>query len=161
MSSTASALLMVLETAEKARDAAVSDLEAARRSYETARQQSQSLLDWRKDYQNKWQSQFRQAGGMEIMRCYQDFMQRLADAVSDQDKRVEQARVYMERCREQLIERERKVAAVSQLLERRQAELLLAQNRRDQKATDEMAARAGRSAQGFGPGSGPMASGSY
>jgi flagellar FliJ protein len=159
--STQSPLMLVLEAAEKARDAAVAEMEGARRAYEAARQQSQSLTDWRREYQNKWQSQFRQVGGMEIMRCYQDFMQRLAEAVSDQDKRVEQARVVMERCREQLIERERKVAAVSQLMDRRQAELTMAQNRREQKATDEVAARAGRSSQGFGPGSSPMASGSY
>ncbi len=161
MSSTLSPLLLVLEAAEKARDAAVADLERARKAYEAARQQSQALIDWRREYQERWQSQFRQTGGMEIMRCYQDFMQRLGEAVSDQDKRVEQAHVYMARCREQLIERERKVAAVTQLLERRQAELQIAQNRRDQKATDEMAARAGRGMQAFGPGSSPMASGSY
>jgi flagellar FliJ protein len=161
MSSTPSPLLLVLEAAEKTRDAALADLDKARKAYDASRQQSQSLTDWRREYQNKWQAQFRQVGGMEIIRCYQDFMLRLGDAVSDQDKRVEQARVYMERCREQLIERERKVAAVTQLMERRQAELQLAENRRDQKATDEMAARAGRSSQGFGPGSSPMASGSY
>lgn len=156
-----SPLLLVLEAAEKARDAAVADMEGARKAYDAARQQSQSLVDWRREYQNKWQSQFRQTGGMEIMRCYQDFMQRLGEAVSDQDIRVEQARAYMERCREQLIERERKVAAVVQLMERRHAELQLAHNRREQKATDEVAARAGRMEQGFGPGSSPMASGSY
>jgi flagellar FliJ protein len=156
-----SPLLLVLETAEKARDQAVAELEGGKRAYEAARQQSQSLTDWRREYQTKWQSQFRHAGGMEILRCYQDFMQRLAEAVSDQDKRVEQARLYMERCREQLIERERKVAAVAQLMERRQAELLQKQNRQDQKATDEVAARAGRSSIGHGLGSTPMASGSY
>jgi flagellar protein FliJ len=161
MSSTPSPLLLVLEAAEKARDAALADLDGARKNYDGARQQAQSLTDWRKEYQNRWQNQFRQSGGMEIMRCYQDFMLRLGDAVSDQDKRVEQARVYMERCREQLIERERKVAAVGQLIERRQAEQLLAQNRREQKSTDEMAARAGRGTQGFGSGSSPMTSGSY
>ena len=156
-----SPLLLLLEAAEKARDAAVADLEGARKAHEAARQQSQSLTDWRREYQARWQSQFRQTGGMEIMRCYQDFMQRLAEAVSDQDKRVEQAHLYMERCREQLIERERKVAAVAQLLERRQAETLRKQNRQEQKATDEVAARTLRTDQGFGPGSSPMASGSY
>ena len=154
-------LMLVLEAAQKARDAAMADLEGARRAMDAAKQQSQSLVDWRKEYQNRWQSQFKQIGGMEIMRCYQDFMERLAEAVTDQDKRVEQARLYMERCREQLIERERKVAAVAQLMERRQVEMLQKQNRQDQKATDEVAARSGRSAQGPGLGSSPMASGSY
>ncbi len=145
-------LLMVLEAAEKARDDAKSELEAGRRAHEAARQQAQSLHDWRKEYQTKWQSQFRQAGGMEIIRCYQDFMQRLGEAVSEQDRRVEQTQVYMERCRELLIERERKVVAVGQLIERRQQEAALTQRRQEQKATDEIAARAGR-VNPMGPGS--------
>jgi len=153
-----SSLLLVLETAEKARDEAVAELEGGRRAYDAARQQAQSLTDWRSEYQQRWQSQFKNTGGMEILRCYQDFMQRLAEAVSDQDKRVELARAYMERCREQLIERERKVAAVAQLMERRHAEVLLKQNRQDQKATDEVAARAGKSSFGM---SSPLASGSH
>lgn len=156
-----SSLLVVLEAAEKARDEAVAELEGGRRAYDAARQQAQSLGDWRREYQQRWQSQFRQAGGMEIMRCYQDFMQRLGEAVSDQDHRVEQARLYMERCRAQLMERERKVAAVTQLMDRRQAELQRKQDRQDQKATDEVAARAGRASQALGMGGNPLASGSY
>jgi flagellar FliJ protein len=160
MSANAS-LLLVLEAAEKARDAALADLEAARKAFEGARQQAQSLTDWRREYQQRWQSQFRQAGGMEIMRCYQDFMQRLAEAVGDQDKRVEQASQHMDHCRAQLIERERKVAAVAQLMDRRLAEAQLRQSRQDQKATDEVAARAGRHTHGLGAGGNPLASGSY
>lgn len=137
-------LLLVLEGAEKARDDAKSEMEAARRTHEAARQQAQSLHDWRQEYQTRWQSQFRQSGGVEIVRCYQEFMLRLADAVSEQDRKVEQTRQYMERCRELLIERERKVIAVGQLIERRQQEAALIQRRQEQKATDEMASRAGR-----------------
>lgn len=155
-----SSLLVVLEAAEKARDEAVAELEGGRRAYDAARQQAQSLTDWRKEYQQRWQSQFRQTGGMEIMRCYQDFMQRLAEAIADQDKRVEQARLYMDRCRALLIERERKVAAVAQLMERRLAELQTRQNRQEQKATDEIASRAGRMNQGLGGGIASLPSGS-
>jgi flagellar FliJ protein len=53
------------------------------------------------------------------------------------------------------------VAAVTQLMDRRLAEAMLRQNRQDQKATDEVAARAGRLAQGLGAGSNPLASGSF
>ncbi len=155
------ALGVALEAAAKERDQAASSLEGGRRAYEAARQQSQSLEDWRREYQNRWQSQFRQAGGMEIMRCYQDFMQRLGEAVQDQDKRVEQARAYMERCRQDLIERERKVAAIEQLMERRQTEARLKQDRQDQKATDEMAARAGLAQQGFDTGGSHIAPGTH
>ena len=52
-----------------------------------------------------WQAQFRQSGGMEIVRCYQDFMQRLGDAVGAQDQQVAQAQTLMERSRLELIER--------------------------------------------------------
>lgn len=137
-------LLLVLEAAEKARDAALSELEGGRKAYEAARQQAQSLHDWRREYQTKWQAQFRQSGGMEIIRCYQDFMQRLAEAVAEQDRRVEQTSLYMDRCRQLLIERERRVAAVGQLIERRQQEAAQMRNRLEQKATDEIASRAGR-----------------
>jgi flagellar FliJ protein len=156
-----SSLLVVLESAQKSRDEAVAGLEGGKRAYEAARQQAQSLFDWRGEYQQRWQSQFRQVGGMEIMRCYQDFMQRLAEAISDQDKRVEQARLYMERCKALLIERERKVAAVAQLMDRRLVELQTKQNRQDQKATDEVAARAGRSGLGLVAGGSPLTSGLF
>lgn len=155
-------LLLVLEAAEKARDDAKSEMEAGRRAHDAARQQAQSLTDWRTEYQNKWQSQFRQSGGMEILRCYQDFMQRLAEAVSEQDRRVEQTRLYMERSRELLIERERKVVAVGQLIERRQHEAELSQRRQEQKATDEIASRAGRAiSQASGTGGNHIASNSF
>ena len=98
----------------------IAELEQSRKQVDAAQRQAQSLHDWRNDYQNRWQAQFRQAGGVEIMRCYQDFMQRLGSAVSDQDVKVAQALAQQQRCQATLLERERKVAAISQLLERRQ-----------------------------------------
>lgn len=137
-------LLMLLESAERARDEAIVEMEGARKSHEAARQQAQSLADWRKDYQQRWSAQFSRAGGMEIMRCYQEFTARLGDAVDEQDKRVEQARLLLEHRRGQLLELERKAAAVGQLIDRRQRELAMRQQRQEQKATDEQASRAGR-----------------
>ncbi|MBH2016929.1 MAG: flagellar export protein FliJ [Burkholderiales bacterium] len=153
------ALLMVLESAQKERDAAVSTLESARQAHDSARQQAQSLHDWRQDYQRRWQNQFQQSGGVEIVRCYQGFIERLGDAVSEQDRRVGLSEQHMARCRAQLIERERRVAAVSQLIDRRQAEAQLKQSRQEQKATDEMAARSVRFKQAMEASSNEQASG--
>src|SRR5690606_24583186 len=89
----------------------------------------------------RWKSQFQQAGGMEIMRCYQDFMARLTEAELEQQRRAEHSKGISERLRLQLIERERRVAAVTQLIQRREKEEQARANRRDQKATDELAAR--------------------
>jgi flagellar protein FliJ len=141
LSSPQQPLIALLEQAQAARDEAFAQFESGRRAHDTARQQLQSLHDFRKQYQDRWQQQFSHSGGMEIMRCYQDFMTRMTDAESEQQRRTEAARVYMERCQAVLIERERKVAAVDKLLDRREREQALKQDRRDQKATDEMAAR--------------------
>ncbi|AWI53039.1 flagellar export protein FliJ [Aquabacterium olei] len=146
----AHALLMVLESAEKARDEALSALDAGRKALDAAQRQAQSLTDWRRDYEQRWQAQFRQSGGMEILRCYQDFMARLAEAVGEQDRRVSLARANVDRLQAQLIERERRVAAVSQLIDRRHAEQQVRAARQEQKATDEMAARLTRGGSGLG-----------
>lgn len=154
-------LLMVLESAEKERDEALRALEAARKSHESARQQAQSLHDWRQDYQRRWQAQFKQSGGVEIVRCYQDFINRLADAVTEQDRRVDLADQQVARARSLLIERERRVAAVSQLIDRRQAELMHKQARQEQKATDEMAARSARVQQSQGAAATGLSTGAF
>jgi len=120
-------------------------VESARRAYEGARARAQSLSDWRREYQERWKLQFSQSGGMEILRCYQDFSARLGDAMSEQDRRVDQTRLFFDQCRVQLIERERKVAAVEQLIDRRQLEMMRRQQKQEQKATDEQAMRAVRS----------------
>jgi flagellar FliJ protein len=155
MSSPTGSLQVLLETAERARDEAVGDLERARQMADAADRQALALMDWRRDYQTKWQAQFRQAGGVEIMRCYQDFMLRLGDAMKDQDVKVAQARALQERCQAALLERERKVAAIVQLLQRRQTEWQRAQDRQEQKATDEVAARQHRASPWFGDAGGP------
>jgi len=122
------ALNALLEQVQTERDEALSQFEHGRKAHENARQQLQSLHDFRQQYQDRWQQQFRQASGMEIMRSYQEFMNRLSEAESEQTRRVELAASSIERLRAVLIERERKVAAVKE-------------QRRDQKATDEMASR--------------------
>jgi flagellar FliJ protein len=134
-------LIAVLEQAQAARDEAMALFEAGRKAHEAARQQLQSLHDFRHQYEVRWQGQFRQSGGMEIMRCYQDFMARLREAEGEQQRRTDYCQQSAERLRLELIERERKVAAVNQLIKRREDELSLQESRRDQKATDELAAR--------------------
>jgi flagellar FliJ protein len=134
-------LIALLEQAQKSRDEVFSQVENARRAHEQARQQLQSLHDFRQQYQDRWRQQFSQGSGMEIMRSYQEFMNRMSEAEVEQARRVEMALSSLERLRAVLIERERKVAAVTKLMERRASEQSLKEQRRDQKATDEMASR--------------------
>jgi flagellar FliJ protein len=134
-------LIALLEQAQAERDEALSQFENARKAHDHARQQLQSLHDFRQQYQDRWRHQFSQGSGMEIMRSYQEFMNRMTEAEVEQSRRVELAASSAERLRGVLIERERKVAAVTKLMERRANEQSLKEQRRDQKATDEMASR--------------------
>jgi flagellar protein FliJ len=131
----------LLEQAQTERDEAFTQFENGRKAHEHARQQLQSLHDFRQQYQDRWRQQFSQGSGMEIMRSYQEFMNRLSEAEAEQSRRLEVTASSLERLRAVLIERERKVAAVTKLMERRASEQALKEQRRDQKATDEMASR--------------------
>jgi flagellar FliJ protein len=137
----------VLSQSEEARDEALADFEKARQSLEGARAQLQSLHDFRQQYQTRWQGQFSRSGGVEIMRCYNEFMARMGEAETEQQRRVELCKVTLERCRLHLMERERRVAAVAILMDKRAREVQRAEDRKDQKATDEIAARLGGSSQ--------------
>ena len=68
-------------------------------------------------------------------------MARMSEAEVEQQRRTGQSALNVERCRVMLIERERKVAAVTKLMQRRASEHALQEQRRDQKATDETASR--------------------
>ena len=107
-------LLTLLEQAQRERDESLSAMERGRKSVQEALAQAQSLRDWRNDYQARWGARFQQGGRVEIIRCYQDFMSRLDKALEDH---------------------------VTQLIERRQRELALAEQRIEQKMNDELAAR--------------------
>ncbi|WP_374594241.1 flagellar export protein FliJ [Aquabacterium sp.] len=145
-------LISLLEVAERERDEAVTRHERLRQAAQAAQDQGDSLRAWRGDYAARWQTQFQSGSSVEIMRCYQEFMSRLGQAIAEQDIAIERTRNSLEAARMVLQAREQRVAAVSQLIDRRRREQSLAESRREQKATDEQAARMpqrGRSAGGL------------
>jgi flagellar FliJ protein len=142
MSQSIQALALVLEHAERERDLALSEQLRAQQLLDGAQRQSQQLLNYRSEYEQRWNIQFRQAGTREIVQCYQGFMGRLQLAVDQQHHQVTLAGRKLEAAREALRAQELRVAAVRKLIERRQQELALAAGRREQKLTDEQASRA-------------------
>ncbi|AKJ31015.1 flagellar export protein FliJ [Caldimonas brevitalea] len=150
------ALALALEHAEKQRDEAVSTCQRAAAQLENAERQATQLEDYRREYQQRWGEQFKRQGTMDILRCYQDFVGRINQAIEQQQGAVEQGRRQVEWARGVLAEREMRVASIRKLIERRVAEQAMTQQRRDQKATDEQAARVAwsqRSGSGSGSGS--------
>ena len=143
MSATATdTLSLLLERAEGERDAAARMLHAAGLQAQAARNQHGELTGYRQDYQQRWTQSFAQATTMSIVGCYQSFGQRLDQAVSTQGHVADHADQRQVRAREALRQAELRVAALRQLIARRQAEVAKVAQRREQRATDEFAARA-------------------
>jgi flagellar FliJ protein len=138
----ASALSLLLERAENERDAAAQALHAANARALAARAQHGELNDYRHEYQQRWAESFSRATTMEIVGCYQSFGHRLDHAISSQNQVAAHADQRQAAAREALRQAELRVAALRQLIQRRQAEALRADQRREQRTTDEFAARA-------------------
>lgn len=133
----------LLEREKEKRDAALTDWRNAEAQERAAREQADSLVEYRGEYRKRWTAQFAQRGTVEILQCYQGFVERLEQAIGAQQGVVEQAAGRVQAARQRLRHRETKVATVQRLIERRlQAQALIAQ-RREQKTIDEAAQRLG------------------
>lgn len=134
-------LRTLLEREQKRRDEQRAHVRAAAANVETQQQQADGLTGYRAEYCQKWSAQFRQAAQMEILRSYHGFLSRLDQAISQQQSVVEHAKRMAEAQRQRLVEREIRVATVERLIQRREALLAKAADRRDQKNLDELAQR--------------------
>ncbi|MEO8835496.1 MAG: flagellar FliJ family protein, partial [Caldimonas sp.] len=81
-------------------------------------------------------------GKIELVRCYQGFMQRLSQAVEQQQRSAAQAAVHVEHAAQVVRELEMRTAALKKLIERRLREGELASARLEQKESDDRAVRA-------------------
>lgn len=136
------ALNILLERAEAERDDALAKLQELQRQAEAAQAQAQQLGQYRSDYQQRWTQQFARQTTIDIVGHYQNFGQRLDQAIAQQGAVSQFAQQRVERAREALRDLELRVASVRKLIERRQGELRRSAQCREQKATDEQAARA-------------------
>ena len=135
-------LTVLLGRNERQRDAAIAEHLRAVASSRAAAAQAEQLRGYRREYEQRWSAQFCVAGQMELVRCYQSFMERLTQAVEHQARVEAHAALQVERALVALRETELRCAAVRKLIERRSHEHRLAAERRDQKQSDEFAARA-------------------
>src|SRR5205814_9364293 len=103
--------------------------------------QADQLLVYRREYEQRWNNQFKTEGRIELVHCYRGFMERLTQAVEQQQRIAEHAATQVERTRQLLAEREMRVASVRKLIERRRQELRLTADRVEQKQTDEFGSR--------------------
>ena len=135
-------LLVLLSHNERLRDAALAAHVRAATASQAADAQVQQLHTYRSEYEQRWRGQFALSGQSEVVRCYQSFMERVTHAVEHQSRVQVHAREQVEHALGKLCEAELRCAAVRKLIERRTLEQRLASDRREQKQSDEFAARA-------------------
>ena len=142
-------LQVLLERDEAERDAIAVAVRQAQDHLQRLQSQMAHFTQYKADYVTRWQGQFHQTGGIEIVQCYRSFMERLDQAVSQLKQQLRQAEVNLQRQRHRLMEAETRVAAIKKLISRRLEAHQRTQQRRDQKQTDEAAQRAAWGAQAF------------
>jgi flagellar FliJ protein len=140
--STTQSLTILLGQAERQRDAAIAEHQRAQTASDAAATQADQLRAYRKDYELRWSAQFCREGKIELVRCYQSFMERLTQAVDQQAQVAAHSLTQTERALIVVREAELRCASVRKLIERRTLEVRLDAERRDQKQNDEMASRA-------------------
>jgi flagellar FliJ protein len=136
------ALNTLREREQAERDRALALLRDAQSQADHAQAQAEQLRQYRAEYAQRWTSQFRQQGTMELVQCYQSFMQRLEQAVAQQAALAEQSRVRVDAQRDLLRECELRLASVCRLIERREHQQRRLADRAEQRASDETAQRA-------------------
>lgn len=135
------ALHQVLRHAESERDAALAQLTQLADAHTRLASQQQQLQSYRRDYHARWIGQFRITGTPGVMQHYQGFVERLNQALDQLELQLATLDEQTRQAREQLIERETRVMAVKKLIERRDAEAMHTLSVREQKQSDELAAR--------------------
>ena len=135
-------LTILLGQSERQRDAALAEQQRAQAASAAAAGQAEQLRTYRREYEQRWSAQFCREGKIELVHCYQSFMERLTLAVDQQAHIAEHALQQVERTLGLLRGAELRCASVRKLIERRVLEQRLATDRREQKQTDESAARA-------------------
>ena len=144
-------LLALMAQTERERDEALARAQQATQAQQAADTQTEQLLAYRREYEQRWSTQFRSEGAIELVHCYRGFMDRLTQAVEQQQRIAQHAALQVERTRGALAEQELRVASVRKLVDRRRREMNLGAERAEQKQTDEFASRMawGRATLGF------------
>lgn len=106
-----------------------------------ASMQVEQLDNYRAEYVQRWSGRFRVQGNIELVRCYQGFMQRLEQAITQQRLAAEHAQQRLRVARDLLRQAELRVGSVEKLIERRQSDHKRRAARHEQSQSDEAAQR--------------------
>lgn len=132
-------IALVLENAVKRRDEALLAQTQVQIELDTGRRQMVQLEDFAKESTQRWSARAATGVSATLLMHQRQFMDRLDQAIAFQKKVLVDLGELLERRRAECIQAERELASLNKYVERQRRAWLAAQERRDQKATDEMA----------------------
>ena len=135
------ALSLLLAQAERQRDEALAEQLAAERARRAAAAQAEQLVAYRREYEQRWGAEFCRDGKIELVRCYQGFIDRLTQAVEQQERVAAHAAVQAERAEAIVRGHELRAAGLKKLVERRLRQGEIAAARHAQRESDDRAVR--------------------
>lgn len=133
------AFIVAVELAERRRDAARQALRDVQGAREAAQAQLEQLSGYAQETQNRWGASEGRTLKPEVMAHHYHFMGRLDHAIGLQGGVVGNQDARVAGARQVLLQAELRLASLRKVLERRRAEQALAEQRREQKQTDERA----------------------
>jgi flagellar FliJ protein len=136
-------LQAVLSQARSQRDAALAALRSAEAAAARSDAQAGQLQQYRGEFRQRWSAQFAREGSSTLLHCHHGFGQRLDQAIDQQQHQCRVGAQKVAQARAVLQQREMQLAAVGKIIERRLAEQRRAEDRLDQKRSDEAAQQAG------------------
>ncbi|MCY7316950.1 MAG: flagellar export protein FliJ [Rubrivivax sp.] len=134
-------LQTLIEHAERERDAALAGVLQADENLRRLQTQQQQLQAYQADYASRAPALGGHSATIAQLRAHHAFMQRLQQALLQQQGVVAQAEGQLRQRREQLLACEIRLASVAKLVERRLQEVLRQSARQEQKRSDEAASQ--------------------
>lgn len=132
-------LHILLAQAERQRDAALAALMQAEEAARRLHLQADQLHAYRGDYRERGPTHAGRSSPIELLHCHRDFMQRLDQAMVQQQGQLDGAEARVLQLRAALLARETRVASVRKLIERRAQEGRLVAARLEQRRGDDAA----------------------
>lgn len=122
-------------------DEAARKLGALNTQQQSAEEKLAALQQFRRDYQQQYQAAVRQGMSAADMHNFQAFMQRLDQAILQQQQAIEQARMNVRQGQRDLLDSTRKMKSFDTLAQRHADHERVQQGRAEQRQQDEQSGR--------------------
>lgn len=131
----------LLNLAQHQNDTATRTLGQLNQQQHSSQQKLDTLLEYRKDYQTRWQETARNGLSPAGLRNFQEFMNKLDEAIVQQTRMVEQSKLSTQRGRSEFDATQRKLKSFDTLQQRHFEMQSKIAGKAEQKALDEHTGR--------------------